>query len=285
MTSPLPAPSATVILSAYDNMAALTRSLIGYEAQTRTDFEIIIADDGTPPTRQAPLKEYLAASSLDVRHLWQEDMGFRKSTALNRGISVARAPYLILSDADIIPRRDFVAMHLSLARPGFFIAGGSHVDLPQELAAALTEEEIRSNECFRPEWLRARGALSRKHKDRLGTPGWLTSAKDFVTQRRNAFNGSNASVWREDAIRVNGFDEDWGYGGLDREFGCRLTNAGVRSRRHRYSLVGLHQSHPRPYRDPDAMAENKSLLRQRCRSSLTWVEKGLSSHMPEERHK
>ena len=281
MTSPPSAPSASVILSAYDNMAALVRSLVGYEAQTRADFEIIIADDGTPPDRQPPLEDYLASSNLDVRHLWHEDTGFRKSRALNRGISVARAPYLIFSDADIIPRNNFVEMHLSLAKPGFFIAGGSHLDLPGEVAKALTRTEILSNECFHPDWLRARGALTPKLKDRLQTPGWLIPVKNRLTNRRNAFNGSNASVWREDAVGVNGFDEEWGYGGMDREFGCRLTNAGVRSRRYRYSLIGLHQGHSRPYRDPETVAANRLLLRERCRSSLVRVEKGLSSHLPE----
>ena len=285
MTRPSSAPSASVILSAYDNMAALVRSLVGYEVQTRPDFEVIIADDGTPPERQEPLRAYLACSQLDVRHLWQEDEGFRKSAALNRGISLARAPYLVFSDADIIPRKDFVEMHLSLAKPGYFIAGGSHLDLPAEACEALTEDEIRLNECFKMGWLRERGVLGRKLRDRLGTPGWLVSAKDFLTPRPNAFNGSNASVWREDAIRVNGFDEEWGYGGLDREFGCRLTNAGVRSRRYRYSLIGLHQDHPRPYLDPETMAANRNLLRKRCGSDITWAEKGLESHMREEEPK
>jgi glycosyltransferase involved in cell wall biosynthesis len=273
------APSASVILSAYDNMAALVRSLLGYEVQSWSDFEVIVADDGTDPEGQRPLMEYLAETPLDVRHLWQEDRGFRKSMALNRAVAVARAPYLIFSDADIIPRRDFVENHLALSKKGRFIAGGSHLDLPEEVVEALTPDEVRSNHCFQIEWLRSRGILSGKLKDRLGTPHWLVTLKDLLTQRRNAFNGSNGSVWKDDAMRVNGFDEEFGYGGLDRDFGCRLTNAGIRSRRFRYSLVALHQRHPRPYRDPKDVAANKALLRERCRSSLTWVETGLDRHL------
>jgi glycosyltransferase involved in cell wall biosynthesis len=260
-------------------MEALVRSLLGYEVQSRSDFEIVVSDDGTDPQGRRPLDEYLADTPLEIRHLWQEDRGFRKSTALNRAIAVARAPYLIFSDADIIPRRDFVENHLALSKKGRFIFGGSHLDLPEDVVGALTPEEIRSNACFQVEWLRSRGALTGKLQDRLGTPDWLAPAKDFFTPRWNAFNGSNASVWMEDAIRVNGFDEGFGYGGLDRDFGYRLTNAGVGSRRFRYSLVALHQSHPRPYRNPEAVAANKALLRERFRSKVTWVEPGLDRHL------
>ncbi len=275
------APSITVILSAYDNMAALVRSLLGYEVQTRTDFEIVVTDDGTTPDQLAVMEEYVSDSPLNVRLVWQEHRGYRRSTALNRGISAARAPYLILSDADIIPRKDFVENHLALSRPGFFIGGGSHLDLPDEFVQALDPEEIRANRCFEVEWLESKGVLNRKLRDRLGTPPRLAPVKNFFTPRRNAFNGSNTSFWKEDAIRVNGFDEEWGYGGQDRDFGFRLMNAGVRCRRYRYSVVCLHQSHPRPYRDPETVAANKARLRKRRRSNMTWVGKGLKQHLEE----
>jgi glycosyltransferase involved in cell wall biosynthesis len=279
MASSMSDPAVTVILSTYNNMAALVRSLHGYEVQTRSDFEIVLADDGTSPDQLALLEDYLSGSPLKVRLVWHEDRGYRRSTALNRGIAAARTPLLILSDADIIPRMDFIESHLALSEPGSFVGGGSHLDLPDELVQQLSPEEILTNRCFEVEWLKAKGVLNRKLQDRLGTPPWLVPVKDFFTPRRNAFNGSNTSFWKEDAIRVNGFDEDWGYGGQDRDFGCRLMNAGVKCSRRRYSLVCIHQTHPRPYRDPEAVAANKARLRSRCRSKLTWVEKGLDQHL------
>jgi glycosyltransferase involved in cell wall biosynthesis len=279
MTSPPSVPSASVILSVFDNLAAVVRSLLGYEIQSRDDFEIIITDDGTDPGQQGPLRDYLSGTPLNVRQLWQEDLGFRKCRAQNRGIAVARAKYLIFVDGDIIPRRDYVEMHLARAKPKFFVAGGSNLDLPEEVARQLTPDDIRSNRCFDLEWLKSRGVESAKFRDRLGTPRWLIPVKDFFTQRRNAFLGGNGSCWKEDAISVNGFDEELGYGAEDRDFGCRLTNAGVRSQRYRYSFVGLHQSHPRPYRNPEIVNANKALSRERRRSGVTWVERGLSAHL------
>ena len=37
--------------------------------------------------------------------------------------------YLIFTDGDCIPRRDFVATHRELARPGRFVSGGFNFDI------------------------------------------------------------------------------------------------------------------------------------------------------------
>ena len=73
------------------------------------------------------------------------------------------------------------------------------------------------------------------------------------------FRGSNSSAWREDIIRVNGFDERMQYGGLDREIGVRLVNAGVAPKHARYNAACLHLDHPRGYKDADKVASNRAL--------------------------
>ena len=47
------------------------------------------------------------------------------------------------------------------------------------------------------------------------TPTWAT------------LNDHNASVWKSDVFKVNGFDQRMEYGGLNRELSERLVNAGV----------------------------------------------------------
>ncbi|MFD1217360.1 MULTISPECIES: glycosyltransferase family protein [Microbulbifer] len=51
-------------------------------------------------------------------------------------------------------------------------------------------------------------------------PGWLGKV----------LKGSDASAWKTDILRVNGLDEPMAWGGLDREFGVRQINAGVKPR-------------------------------------------------------
>ena len=64
--------------------------------------------------------------SFQVKHVWHEDKGFRKCDILNKGILAAQADYLLFSDGDCIPRKDFVSTHLCLRRKGRFLSGGYH---------------------------------------------------------------------------------------------------------------------------------------------------------------
>jgi len=49
------------------------------------------------------------------------------------------------------------------------------------------------------------------------------------------------------------------WGGLDREFGIRLVNSGVRPKHVRYNAIVIHLDHKRGYKDPGLVAENKAL--------------------------
>src|SRR5690606_34930557 len=118
-----------VILSTYNWPRALELSLWGYAAQTFRDFQIVIADDGSGPETREVIERLRGETGLDIVHVWQEDRGFRKSEILNRAILATDRSYLIFSDADIIPRRDFVEVHARLAEPDRFLVGGA-VKLP-----------------------------------------------------------------------------------------------------------------------------------------------------------
>jgi hypothetical protein len=58
---------------------------------------------------------------------------------------------------------------------------------------------------------------------------------------------------------VNGFDERLEWGGLDRELGERLENAGVRGKQLRHRALVVHLDHGRGYKRPEAMARNRAI--------------------------
>jgi hypothetical protein len=87
-------------------------------------FEIAIADDGRV-TKARLIERARRAWGLNIRHVWQEDIGFRKCAASSTAPSSKRRPSTSSSsDGDCIPHPEFVAGHLSLARPGYFVSGG-----------------------------------------------------------------------------------------------------------------------------------------------------------------
>ncbi|WP_140719669.1 MULTISPECIES: glycosyltransferase family 2 protein [Gammaproteobacteria] len=271
-------PAATIVFTTYNQPAWLEKVLLGFAAQSRLDFEVIVADDGSGEETRATIERLRPGLPYPVLHLWQPDRGFRKCEALNRAIVASNADYLIFTDGDCIPRRDFVATHLRLREPGRFLSGGYH-KLPMDTSRAIGAQDIASGRCFDVRWLRERGMRASRRDLKLSAGprlGWLL---DLVSPARASWNGHGASGWKHDLLAVNGFDERMRYGGQDREFGERLANAGVRGKRIRHRTVALHLDHPRGYATAESIAFNRQLRAQTRRSRRTWTEHGIEKRL------
>jgi len=70
------------------------------------------------------------------------------------------------------------------------------------------------------------------------------------------------------------------YGGLDRELGERLVNAGVKGLQIRYSAVCVHLDHPRPYKDPEILARNRAVREAVRRDHVTRTPNGIVKDLP-----
>lgn len=264
----------SIIITTYNNPAWLEKTLWGYAAQTDRDFSVLIADDGSTEETGQCIDRVRRETGLEMRRVWQEDDGFRKCIILNKAIAAAEADYLIFTDGDCIPRNDFVAVHRRFAQPGYFLSGG-YFKLPLTVSQAITPEEIRANSIFDRRWLVRTGVASSLKLVKFHLSDGMATWCNRLTTTRPTFNGMNSSVWREDALRVNGFDERMQYGGLDREFGERLINAGVRPLQIRYHALCLHLDHGRGYRTPETLEKNRAIRRETREKKRTWTEYGI----------
>lgn len=268
----------SVIVTTYNQPEWLEKVLWGYEAQELRDFELVIADDGSDDRTAAVVERARAEMTVPILHVWHEDRGFRKCEILNRSILAASGDVLLFTDGDCVPRRDLLTVHHTLMRPGRFMSGG-YIKVPQATSDAIDQDAVRSGKATSFPWLRRHGAPLSRSLLRLAA-GRTAALLDAVTPTRASFNGHNSSVWREDAVRVNGFDERMGWGGLDREFGERLENAGVRGLqiRHRAHVVHLH--HARGYRKPEIIRANRALRDETARTHRIRTPVGLDRHAP-----
>ena len=263
-----------VVLSTYNSPDVLRMSLLGFVAQEGHDFEVLVADDGSDERTAAVLQEE-CFSGLDLQHVWHVDDGFRLSAIRNAAISRTKADYLIFCDGDCIPRKDFIASHARLARPATFTAGG-RIDVPSKVHKQFTDQEILSNQVFDPEFLERRDRSLRRFRNRLTAGQQMTAIMNRLTWRYCVFSGSNAAAWREDLIRVNGFDEDFpGYGSEDRDIGVRLKNSGIKSQYLKYSLMQLHLDHPKTHFDPEVSRRNREVFRRRKWDGTTRIPDGI----------
>ena len=268
----------SVIVTTYNATAWLEKVIRGYAAQQFRDFELIIADDGSTPETAELIENLRQDTGLDLRHVWQEDEGFQKCRILNKAILHARHNYLVFSDGDCIPRADFLAVHAARAQPGCYLSGG-YYKLPMATSEAISREDIDAGRCFDRDWLIAHGLPRNSKKWKITASPAQARWLNRLTPTKCNFKGANGSAWLSDVLAVNGFNEDMHYGGLDREFGVRLVNLGIRPVHVRYDAIVIHLDHPRGYRSPEQVAANKRLRKDVQRQGITVAGRGIRERL------
>ncbi|RQW61726.1 glycosyltransferase [Vibrio viridaestus] len=238
--------SASVIIAFYNNITALDTILRALENQSNAGFEVVIADDGSCVDVQQWVENRIKESHLDIQHITQEDIGFRKNRILNKAISISRSDYLIFIDGDCIPQKYFVADHLENREPQT-ILNGRRVDLPSEykdklLSAKKPEEFFTCNMVsILFKYLSGKGKNIEKGI-RIKSP--LLSK--FLNRKRRGIVGCNFSLHKEDIISVNGFNNLYEVAsiGEDTDIEYRLVKTGKKIKNIFFQANILHLVHP-----------------------------------------
>ena len=265
----------SVIMTTYNAPIWLEKVLWGYSSQSHKDFEISIGDDGSTEETRELIERMRVDTGMTIKHIWQRDDGFRKCRILNKSILAVESDYVVFTDGDCIPRNDFLAIHASEAEPGYYLSGGYH-KLPMTTSEVISKDDILAGRCFNLQWLKAHGLKSSLKNSKLTATPFTARLLNFLTPTACNFKGSNGSAWLEDILAVNGFDERMPWGGLDREFGVRLINSGVKAKHVRYNAIVIHLDHKRGYKDPEIMRGNKQLRVQNQRNKVVRTDFGIA---------
>ena len=238
---------ATLIVPTYNRPGELMLCLRSLVRQSVLPGEVILADDGSGEETRRAVREFAASPGcpFPVRHVWQEDIGFRKPRILNEAVREATGDYLIFLDGDCMAHRHFVREHLRCAGPEW-ILGGKRVELGRELSARilaggdpvtglsfrLLRDSLAGGTRKAEEAVLLRSSFLRRllRRDRIADDGiW----------------GCNFSIPRELFYRINGCDEDFLDGSIeDNDLGIRVRNGGGQVRSVRALAVVFHLWHP-----------------------------------------
>ncbi len=268
----------SVIMSTYNAESWLEKVLIGFSCQTFTDFEIIVADDGSKETTKILIERLRNEIEIPIVHVWQEDNGFQKSQILNKAIIASKGDYLIFTDGDCIPRKDFVEVHNDYKEEGYFLSGG-YYKLPMDISLAITKENILNQDCFDVKWLQSMGKISNKKKLKLISTGFISRILNKITPTNASWNGHNASGWKKDLVEINGFNQEMQYGGQDRELGERLFNKGLKSKQIRYSAICVHLDHKRGYVNEETWTKNYNIRENTRKNKVIKTPIGIDSNL------
>ena len=267
-------PNISIIVSTYNSPDWLEKVIWGFSVQKYSNFELIIADDGSSTDTKNRIEELKAHVNFPIIHVWHEDKGFQKTIILNKALMACSTDYVIMTDGDCIPRKDFVEKHIELRKPKRFLSGGYH-KLSMDLSVLITKEDIITERCFDLKWLEERGMKSSFKNRKLTAKGWISQLLNFITPTTPSWNGHNSSGWMKDILAVNGFDERMEYGGEDRELGERLENYGVKGKQIRYSTTCLHLDHARGYVNEKALMINKNIRKETKINKSIWTKYGI----------
>lgn len=248
----------SVIISTYNAEEWLEKVLESYKCQEYTNFEVIIADDGSRLDTKKLIDRYKLDFPVELRHIWHEDLGYRRQELLNKCITQTSYDYILMTDGDCIARKDFVSTHAKFAEKGYFLSGG-YLKLDTPTSKMINLNDIKSENCFNTKWLSDNGKVSFKQSIKINVKGKRADFLDYITPTGATFNNCNSSAWKEDLIAINGYDERMQYGGPDRELGERLVNFGIKSKQIRHKAIVLHLDHPRNYKNKASFAKNKAI--------------------------
>ena len=251
----------SVIVATYNRIDALDFVLQSLETQTDSNFEILIADDGSKSDTKNFIEAFKLKSKLQIKHVWQEDLGFRLALIRNLASAQASGEYFIFLDGDCVVQPDFVAQHRQLAKKGCFTTG----------SRALLNEVLTKNILSWPHWdfnkfsknllsYRLSGGINKYFplKIKLGDGIWR-NYKKFVWRR---IKGCNLACWKADALAIGGFDETMmGWGHEDADFVFRLQNRGLIRKSGSWATEVLHLYHR--INDQSNAAENARRVREK----------------------
>jgi len=263
-----------LVITTYNKPSYLSLALDALTRQTTLPSSVCIADDGSDERTSNVIEGFRARNpQITVRHVWHEDLGFRKTQILNQAVASSTADYLVFIDDDCLMHPTFIGRHLALASSDSFLTG-SVIRLDKSLSEQLIEQgSVNWNSKGRPPSWEPKTMSERLKSMPLGPS--IMGILDRLSPIRCSWAGGNASTFRSNIYLVNGFDTRMAYGGEDKEFGARLTNAGVVGRHIRYSAPLYHLEHGRGYVDPKMVAANRVIIRDTRTSKRFVTEHGL----------
>ncbi len=216
----------SIVVATYEWPQALEAVLRAFADQSDRGFELVVADDGSGPETEAVAEKWSAV--LPIRHVRQDDDGYRLARVRNLGAGAATGEYLVFVDGDVVPRRHFVRAMRAAAVPGWFVAG-KRLLLSEGLTRRVLADEIPIQRWSLPHWalhwgqsspLMALTSRDRRLPGREGLPEFVPHADGY---------GFLLGVFASDFERVNGYDARFaGWGGEDVDMAVRLRRAGLR---------------------------------------------------------
>lgn len=213
----------SVVVTVYNRFEYLKNLIICLNKQIVKPYELIIADDGSSEKVEDILCQF-DKFDYKIKHAYQEDKGFRLAASRNNGFKHSEAEYVLFLDQDVIFDETFLETICLKAKKGTYLkfnAVWSNREEKNEI-----QKQIEENRPYKEYLTDEQRNKNKKAYRKELLNKFLYKLK--LRKRAAKLIGLAFGVWREDFIKINGFDQNYeGWGYEDDDFGNRLTAAGI----------------------------------------------------------
>lgn len=269
----------SVIVPTYNRPKALQLCLLSLARQSFLPDEVLIADDGSGAETlslvagmQDRLKEFFP-----IKHIWHEDLGFRKPKILNETVRQSGGDYLVFIDGDCMAHRHFIRTHVFMSSPQAILTG-RRVEIGRDLTARLLSQGKVVNSVGPILVLDALRRRSRKVEEAIILRNRFV--RQFINRDRitdDGVWGCNFSLTRELFFAINGCDEDFLDGSIeDNDLGIRVLNQGKKIQSVRALAVIFHLWHKSSWNfNNEKYQHNLSIMKRRIANSEPFCRNGI----------
>lgn len=270
-------PKTTIIISVYKDTEALGFILESLSNQTLPADEIIVSEDGD----SSEMREFIASQKdrfSNLVHLTQPDDGWWKNRAMNNAIQAASNEYLIFIDGDCVPYSTFIQAHAENAERGTVLCGKRF-----ELGPTFTERVKRHELTVRDIEKKFLWYLPAMIRDDARHPedGLTFKSHSFISRQIHKryvrhIIGCNWSCYKEDFLKINGFDETYRLPaeGEDVDPSWRFRGVGIELKSCRNNANILHLYHPKRFSAVEGDV-NKAIMEKHRAENAFYCKNGI----------
>lgn len=230
----------SLIITVYNRVHLLRKSLISLKKQSTLPEEIIISDDGSTEDIASGIADIIKQFNFPIKIVRQEKQGFRLAKCRNNAVKISTGDFLIFLDQDIIHTENFIKTFVVNKKEKRFVTSYP-IRLTEKQSENITEDIIDQGDYL---FVLKAHQLNKIKKQFIKDYVSYIGHKLYMVKQKPKLRGGVCAINRDDYYAVNGYDEKFiGWGNEDDDIRKRLYKLGVSGFNPFYNEYPLHLYH------------------------------------------
>lgn len=235
----------SVIVAVYNRLEYLKNILLALESQIEKPFEVIIADDGSSENLEKVIEKIIPQISYRLKHVYQQDIGFRLSRSRNNAIKFSEGEFLLFLDQDILFDNFFIKNIKEVIKEGIVIKMDA-ISLNEKETEKIKIELGRQKKF---DYKIIEKYITKDEKKIIEKKYKKDIIKNLLynlnlAKRGAKIIGLGIGIFKKNLIELNGFDENYiGWGYEDDDLCNRIYCYGLKVIPLNYKNILVHMYH------------------------------------------